>query len=291
LETTSALKLTLGQMGEEGKDRRLLTYEGRGNPLTGTVSFDKRTGKQTTTAPVPKPVDPNAPKKAGDELEEANPASIEKWADAWAMTGVPPKIGARALSKYSGAIINKVTEKYPDFDLASGQANFGANVTAKNVLTKNRSLIASFEAAAQRNMKMIEDGLSKLPESGVPMLNKPLREFQARVMGNEDVAVFHSNMEIVKREAARILSTANASGSSQISDSDRKELASVVDNTATVGQLKRVFAMLRQDFNNRIGAIDAEIAGIDKRIGTHPDGKSSQPKKSREELLKEYGGK
>jgi hypothetical protein len=65
LETTSALKLTLGQMGEEGKDRRFEPFAGRGTPLSGTVTLNKHTGEQTTTSPT---LNPNA--SAGIGIKE-----------------------------------------------------------------------------------------------------------------------------------------------------------------------------------------------------------------------------
>jgi len=248
-----------------------------------------RDGTQTTTAPV---ANPSAiGKKSNDELEEMTPEAIEKAADYWAMRGQPPRLTNRAMGKYAAAILNKATEKYPNWSMASGEANYGANVAAKNKLTVNRALVSSFEKAAQSNMQMVEDALGKLPDAGSPFLNRPMREFQVRVMGDTTTAAFNANMEIIKREAARILSTSNASGSSQISDSDRRELAAVVDNTATVAQIRKVFGMLRQDFANRIAGIDSELKGIDERIGAKPGGVAGSPKKSREELLKEYGGK
>jgi len=55
LEKTLGNRLSLGQMGEEGKDRRFMPYQGSGTPLSGTVMRNLRDGTQTTTAPVANP--------------------------------------------------------------------------------------------------------------------------------------------------------------------------------------------------------------------------------------------
>jgi hypothetical protein len=287
VETTGNFKLTSEVLKEQGLDRR--APKGQWSADKGGFTFDPVSQKLTTVPGDPAYAAAKNAKKSNDELEEMTPEAIEKAADYWAMRGQPPRLTNRAMGKYAAAILNRATEKYPDWSMASGEANYGANVAAKNKLTVNRALVSSFEKAAQSNMQMVEDALAKVPDAGAPFLNRPLREFQVRVMGDTTTAAFNANMEIIKREAARILSTSNASGSSQISDSDRRELAAVVDNTATVAQIRKVFGMLRQDFANRIAGIDSELKGIDERIGAKPG--AAPAKKSREDLLKEYGGK
>jgi hypothetical protein len=60
-DQAAALKLTLGLGDQAVKREGIMPFSNTGTPLTGTVKTNKKTGEQTVTQPVAKPINPDAP--------------------------------------------------------------------------------------------------------------------------------------------------------------------------------------------------------------------------------------
>jgi hypothetical protein len=209
--------------------------------------------------------------------EPLTPGGLDKIVDEWAMTGKPTAMGTRFLDTHGPTILNRLSVKYPNFNTASGKADFGANASALTKLTVMRSQVGSFEATAKKNLDLLEQSLAQLPDTGIPLLNTGIRAFQTKVSGDPRMSAFNMNLGIVQREAARILETATAAGSAAITDSARHDLEQIIAGNATIPQLRQTFATLRQDFGNRIGSLDEEIATIKGRIGAVPGQQQAPP--------------
>jgi hypothetical protein len=113
--------------------------------------------------------------------------------------------------------------------------------------------------------------MKEIPDTGSPLLNKPVRSFSATISGDPKMSRFLFALNTLQSEANRILQTANA-GNVPVTDQSRKELEKAINGDLTVPQYKALFTTMKQDFGNRISSMDEEIASIHNRIGTKPGG-------------------
>jgi len=202
-----------------------------------------------------------------------DPDAVEMAAQAFAVTGKMPQLGLgnQPLRKQIGERAAQILKEKAGGSatglstLAGNEASYGADKGALNKLQANREMIGAFEGTAQKNIKVLEDAMSKIPDTGSPLLNKPVRSFQTTIAGDPAMSAFHTALQTVQVEAARILTTVGGAG--QLSDTARKELQDIIQGNATIPQMRASLATLRKDFANRLSATDEQIQGIKARFG------------------------
>lgn len=214
---------------------------------------------------------------SADAAPTMSPAAIEMAALRYKKDGTLPPMGMGGKgANVRQVIMNRAATLTPDDaariekgggDIANNKANFAADSASLKALQKQTDAVSAFESTASKNGKLFEDALTKMPDAGMSILNKPLRE-AATVFGSEDMARINTLRQSVQNEYARMLSSPGLSGT--MSDSARKEGEALLSGDATVGQLRAALATFRAEAANRHTSYQEQIAEINKRMGGGP---------------------
>ncbi len=200
---------------------------------------------------------------AGDKTE-LTAEGLDAAALMFSKTGQLPSLGMGDKTTRK-AIINRAAALTPGLDLASAKADFGANSESLKGLQKQRDALGAFEATAIKNLDVFLNLAAKVPDTGSPALNQPLRHASERMFGGDTLTAYNTARRTVIPEFAKILANPGLSG--QLSDSARKEIEEVVSGSATLKQTIAAAKVLKQDTENRRTSYDDQIAAIQQRIG------------------------
>lgn len=162
-------------------------------------------------------------------------------------------------------------------DVVSGRAGFKADTMSLNKITPQYDAITAFEKTAIRNGKILKELGDKVDATGVPVLERWIRSGRKVVAGDEDVAKFHAQMNLYRAEAARILTQPNLTG--VLTDTARKEMEHVLQDSASAKQVREVVDLLERDFHNRRETLEEQIASIRARMRNRvaPGGGEQKP--------------
>lgn len=174
------------------------------------------------------------------------------------------------------AIASRVMETARQMSRAQGVnpvvqgAQLKADQGTLTQVSKTLSAVTAFENTAQRNIKLMQDAMKKITDTGVPFLNQPIRKVQGMV-GSADIARFNASARVVIPEIARILAQPNLTGA--LTDTARHEMEQVVRGDATVEQMNAVIELLLQDMAGRKKDLTAQKKAIEDAIkGRGPRG-------------------
>lgn len=183
-------------------------------------------------------------------------------ADNYAKTGQMPS-GMRSAAMVS-KIITRAAERNPGVDLASNSAEFKANQDSLKKLQGQRDAVGAFEQTALKNLDLFLDQAKGIVDTGSPFLNTPLRQINARLVGDAKIAAYEAARRVAVNEIAKVTSNPNLTGT--LSDSARHEVESFSPDNATLAQTFAVAKVLRQDMTNRHDSLDMQIKDIQDRI-------------------------
>lgn len=214
--------------------------------------------------------------KTPDEGTSITDQSLDMLATQYAKTGQLPALGmGNAAAGDRRRIFNRAAQLFPAIDVATNAAEFNANKGSLNSLQKGRDAIVAFENTANKNLDQFLTTAKGVVDKKSPVLNKPLRSIDRRVLGSDEQAAFDAARRIAVNEIAKVTSNPNLSG--QLSDSARHEVESFIPEDATIEQIYSVAKILKADMKNRHVALDEQIADINKRLkGTTPKGRSDE---------------
>lgn len=200
-----------------------------------------------------------------DSAPSLTPEATDMAAKMYARTGQLPPMGmGKAGAQVRQQILNRAAS-YNDAtdsfggatpDIAGNAAGYSANKRALGALQQNYSATQAFIGTMDRNLELLNQVAAKVTDTGIPLLNLPLRNAAAS-MGSQDQASFNVLMQSVQGEAARILSNPTLAG--QLTDTARREMQSVIAGGATVGQLQAVAKTLVQEAGNRATEYKSQI--------------------------------
>lgn len=218
-------------------------------------------------ASVPSKADPNA--NVPDKTIGFTPNGLYQSAITYIKAGrfPPTGIGNQPAARAKrDAIINKSGAIAADagMDIPTLRAFYKTN---EQSLLKQQQFYDSADAflrTADKNSDMLAPTLQKIPDTGSPVFNKPLRAFQQSVMGNTELSAFATNLASVQNEYAKILNNPNLTG--QLTDAARHEAQVLVSPTATVGQIVRSLQVLKAEGGNRLISIGDQIRKITGRM-------------------------
>ncbi len=197
------------------------------------------------------------------------PDALKLTAHQFAMTGQLPPMGmGKAGATVRTAIINQAAEEYKGLDLPSQVAAYKANQSSLTKLQGTADKVAAFESTAGKNLDQFLTLAGKVPDTGIPWLNSPIRTLNANVVGSTNQAAFNAARDVALREIARVTSDPNLSG--VLSDSARKEVQALSPESATFAQIKHVATVLKQDMANVKSSLNEQIGSIQQRIATPP---------------------
>lgn len=192
--------------------------------------------------------------------------SFDQAAEKYYSTGTLPPVGrgnpaGMALNK---AIMNRTAELHAGQSLAEGSAEFAANKGSLGKLQANLDQVSAFENTAIKNLDMFTGLAKKAIDTGLPILNRPAR-LASGLLGSSDQASFEAARQVAVNEIAKVTSSPGLAG--QLSDTARKEVASFIPASATVGQIMSLADTLKKDMANRHQSYQEQIGDIQKRMG------------------------
>lgn len=206
---------------------------------------------------------------------------LQRAGTEYALTGVMPALGM------SSGARSKILHYKEQFardsglspkDLATAAAAYKGDSKSLENFQKQRDQIVSFEQTARKNLDLFLDAADKIPDTGVPWLNTPIRALDASVVGSANMAAVNAARQVANNEIAKVTSGGGLGG--VLSDSARKEVSNYNPQNATFAQTKAVAKILKQDMQNRRESMDATLGEIKNRIG-NPGG-AGQPAKPTE---------
>ncbi len=187
-----------------------------------------------------------------------------------AKTGSMPA-GFRVYGKDSAKFYTNVAasaQRYASangLDLAQSAAGYKANQASLTQQTKSYDAVQSFLNTADQNGALLEEAIKKVPDTGIPIFNRPLRDFARGVQGDPNMSQVATYLASVQNEYAKILTNPNLSG--QLTDSARKDAQALVSGSQTVQQMVASLRALRKEGGNRLANTAQQIQTIQHRIG------------------------
>jgi len=195
-----------------------------------------------------------------------NDDALDFAANNYRLTGQLPAGFARSPGTTS-AIISRAAQ----LDQQAGGGGIAANkADVKSLseslaqLQKNFQAVSAFENTANKNIDMLKGFAAKVPDLGTRFANTPIRAISGSVIGSENMAAFKTALAPVQSEAAKILNSANLTGT--LSDTARKELQDIVDGNMPYKSLVASLNVLQQDFKNRHDSYAQQISDIQGRL-------------------------
>lgn len=205
---------------------------------------------------------------SGDALEMA--------AKRYLATGELPSMGmGQAGAAARVAVMNRAALIDPAASLAANKATFKADSANLQKLQTTEGTLSAFEKTAGKNLDQFLSLADKIPDTGVPWLNTPIRAVNTSGLGGSDQAAFNAARDVALREIARVTNDPKLSGS--LTDSARAEVAGLSPANATFAQIKAVAKVLKQDMANVHAGINEQINTVKSGLQGHPGASDSSP--------------
>lgn len=195
-----------------------------------------------------------------------SPEGLDFAADNYRRTGQLPS-GLTRDPAATKAIISRAAEmdkQQGGAGLALNKSDIEANRKSLDKLQSMSDSVEAFENTAGKNLDQFLGTAKNVVDSGVPLVNTPLRMI-ARGTGGKDQAAYDAARQVALNEIAKVVSNPNLSG--QLSDSARHEVEALNPQNATLAQTYRVAQILKQDMDNRRQSYQQQIQDIKGRIG------------------------
>lgn len=234
------------------------------NPATGAL-YDVRTGATKGGG--------------GGGPPGLTPQALDQIAEQFHTTGQLPPTGMGAAGMLMRkAIINRAAELHPDANLAGNKAGYKADSASLAGQQKILDNAESWERTGKANLGVLLNIAQKLKDTGSPWLNRPVRTFMDKGVGDPNQAAFRAAHATVVNEYAKILSGAQGSGS--VTEGARHEAESMLPLDGTWEQLSVAAAVLDTDAGNRIGSARQQVATIKGRASGQPAAAEAAPGKA-----------
>lgn len=192
--------------------------------------------------------------------------AIDQQAEKYYQTGQLPPSGRGAAGVALGrTIMQRASELHPGASLAEGTAEFAANKESLKKLQSNLDAVSAFEKTANKNLDLFTSLAHKAIDTGIPLLNAPLRTGAKLLAGSEDQLAMDAARQVAVNEIAKVTSSPGLTG--QLSDTARKEIAEFIPESATYKQALHVAEVLKKDMANRHQSYQEQIDDIKKRFG------------------------
>jgi hypothetical protein len=159
-------------------------------------------------------------------------------------------------------------------DLPTLRAFYKSNAASLSQQQKAADSVQSFMSTADKNADLLKQTLAKVPDSGIPLLNQPLRSFAKNVEGDKNMSQMVTYLRSAQAEYGRIISQPNLAG--QLTDSARHEAQDLLDPKATVQQMLASLDALRSEGTNRVVSIGEQIQRIQQRMQNGPGDQKPQ---------------
>ena len=223
-----------------------------------SILVDKTTGKEVANLGTATPI-----LAANIQTPHLTNEALDMNAQRFLETGQLPSLGMRG-AVAQAAIINRAAELSPSAPLAYNSAQYKSNLSSLTNVTRTLDTLSGFEMAANKNLDAFETLVSKLPDTGVPWLNTPVRLLNEKLVGSEYMPAVSAARDVALREIARVTNDPKLNG--VLSDSARHEVQALIGKDATIGQIKQAAQILRNDMNNVHTSLNQQRDVINNRI-------------------------
>ncbi len=186
----------------------------------------------------------------------------------YAISGDMPQMGMG-----SSVIRTKILHAANEYARESGmtpremllaKAAWKGDTASLAALQKQRDQIVSFENTAKKNLDLFLTSAAQIPDTGIPWLNKPLRELDEKLVGSANMAAVNAARQVANNEIAKVTSGGGLGG--VLSDAARKEVADYNPKSATFAQTMKVAQILTKDMDNRHSSLDNSLSEIRGRM-------------------------
>lgn len=161
-------------------------------------------------------------------------------------------------------------------DLTSAKA-INTALTSTLTQTENKiATISSFSRTAQDNAVLLKAAFAKVPNTGVPWLNTPVRSISRGLFGNEQLSAMNALRQSVNSEYTRIVNDPNLKG--VVAEAARQEMETILSNDATPQQIMTALDALQKETSNREGELKKERERIKGEIGVAKKDESAAQK-------------
>lgn len=201
---------------------------------------------------------------------------LQRAGQEYGITGVMPSLGRDSVTR---AKIEHAKNQWArdnglaPQDLVQLHAAYSGDKESLKKFQAQRDQIVSFEQTAQKNLDLFLNAAAKIPDSGMPWLNTPLRNLDAKAVGSENMAAVNAARQVANNEIAKVTSGGGLGG--VLSDAARHEVENYNPASATFAQTKAVAKVLRQDMANRHASMDAMLQEIRGRMGSAGGGRAA----------------
>lgn len=282
--TPPAVKQALQYEQSTGKAAPAGMFEKNHTGMVGEYEYyveqEKAAGRTPKTFSEYQDADANRKKvDTGEGTLQLTGPALDMAAKMYAKTGTLPSMGmGKAGAAIRERVLNRAAQYDPSTDafsvdapvpdIAGAKAGFQADQGSLVSLQKNLDAVSAFMKTADKNAELLKDVMEKIPNTGIPLLNMPVRLISKNVFGNENMAALDSIRQAVQNEYARIISQPNLAGA--LSDSARKEMEVVLDGNSTPHQILAALNQLHAEGQNRVKTYEEQRADIKKRIKGGP---------------------
>lgn len=207
---------------------------------------------------------------AGATSGPLTPDDYKRAGAEFAITGVMP-----ALGNGSGPVKQRMIHEKMEFarnsglgprDMALAGAAFKGDSKSLAAFQTQRDQIVSAESTANKNLDLFISAASKIPDTGVPWANTPLRMLDQKIVGSENMAAVNAARAVATNEVAKV--TAGGGLGGVLSDAAKQEVKEYNPANATFKQTLAVARILKKDMANRHSSMDVTLDAIRGRIGT-----------------------
>lgn len=220
-------------------------------------------------------IERNKATQAQGDKTDLTPEGLDAAAMMFAKTGQLPALGMGDKTTRK-AIINRAAVMVPGLDVASAKADFEANKKSLDNVTGTLDTLESFSKAANKNLDQFVELAQKLPDTGIPWANTPLRLLNDKMVGAEYMPAINAARAVATREIARITGDPKLKG--VLSDAARHEVDELVPNDITLNQLKHVVPVLRKDMDNVHVSLGEQKSAIQGRLKLGSPTSDTKPK-------------
>lgn len=201
--------------------------------------------------------------QAQTDKTDLTPEGLDAAAMMFAKTGQLPALGMGDKTTRK-AIINRAAQLTPGLDVASARADFEANKKSLDNITGTLDSLEAFSNTGKKNLQQFVDLFPKLPDSGVPWANTPIRLLNDKLVGAEYAPAVNMARSVAAREFSRIANDPKLKGA--LTDSARQEVDALIPADITLNQLKRLVPVILNDMNNAHTSLGEQRAAIQGRI-------------------------
>jgi hypothetical protein len=198
-----------------------------------------------------------------------SPAAIENAAARYNTDGtLPPSLGrGQQGARDIRSIQNRAAELAMGTDptqLRVNQLDAKSASGALTQLTKAQTMASSFENTANQNADLALKLSSKLPRTGVPLLNSAIQAVRTGT-GSPEATQFAAANETFVNEYAKIMS--GGMGNAATSDAASNRAHSLLSTAMTPEQYEGNVKLLQQEMKNRMKGYDDQVQAVKSRIG------------------------